>query len=406
MRRLERTDYLNWLIRWRGKQIIKVVSGVRRCGKSTLFEIYRDYLLKEGTLPEQITAVHFEDLEFEGLQDYRTLYRYVEERLIPGKMNYIFLDEIQHVAVFEKAVDSLFLKENCDVYITGSNAYFMSGELATLLTGRYVELSMMPLSFREFCDGLEDNGKWMSPGEKFHQYIRTGSFPHVLKYGYGEQEAKEYMAGIYHSILLNDIVKRLKIADVNMLEEVTRFLMHNIGNRTSPTTIANTMISNRKKIDQKTVDRYMRGLTESLLFYEVRRYNIKGRQFLTTMNKYYVCDVSMRNMLVRGQDSDIGHILENLVYLELRRRYAEVYVGQLEKIGEVDFVTLEEGNPVYFQVAQTTLDAGVLERKLAPLKQIRDNYPKYLLTLDEVFGEMNYDGIRKINVLKWMGRQM
>lgn len=150
----------------------------------------------------------------------------------------------------------------------------------------------------------------------------------------------------------------------------------------------------------------MRGLTESLLFYEVRRYNIKGRQFLTTMNKYYVCDVSMRNMLVRGQDSDIGHILENLVYLELRRRYAEVYVGQLEKIGEVDFVTLEEGNPVYFQVAQTTLDAGVLERKLAPLKQIRDNYPKYLLTLDEVFGEMNYDGIRKINVLKWMGRQM
>ena len=306
---------------------------------------------------------------------------------------------------FEKAVDSLFLKENCDVYITGSNAYFMSGELATLLTGRYVELSMMPLSFREFCDGLE--GKWndMSSDEKLDRYIRTGSFPYVLKYGYGEKEAKEYMTGIYHSILLNDIVKRLKVADVNMLEAVTRFLMHNIGNRTSPTTIANTMISNRQKIDQKTVDRYIRGLTDSLLFYEVRRYNIKGRQFLATMNKYYVCDIGMRNMLVRGKDSDIGHILENLVYLELRRRYAEIYVGQLEKTGEVDFVAVSEGNPVYFQVAQTTLDESVLERELAPLKQIKDNYPKYLLTLDNVFGEMDYDGIKKVNVLKWMRGQ-
>ena len=406
MRRLERTDYLNWLIKWKDQQIIKVVSGVRRCGKSTLFEIYRDYLLEEGILPEQITAVNFEDLEFEDLQDYKTLYCYVKERLIPDKMNYIFLDEIQHVNAFEKAVDSLFLKENCDVYITGSNAYFMSGELATLLTGRYVELSMMPLSFREFCDGMEEEGQKMSSAEKLDKYIRTGSFPYVLKYGYEEREAKEYMSGIYHTILLNDIVKRLRIADVNMLEEVTHFLLHNIGNRTSPTTIANTMISHGKKIDQKTVDRYIRGLTDSLMFYEVRRYNIKGRQFLTTMNKYYVCDIGMRNMLVRGKDSDMGHVLENLVYLELRRRYTEIYVGQLDKNGEVDFVVMEEGNPAYYQVAQTTLDEKVLERELSPLRQIRDNYPKYLLTLDEIFGEMNYDGIRKVNVLKWMRNEL
>lgn len=260
------------------------------------------------------------------------------------------------------------------MYITGSNAYFMSGELATLLTGRHVELSMTPLSFQEFCDGFSKK----------------------------EQKAKEYMSGIYHTILLNDIVKRLKIADVNMLEEVTRFLMHNIGNRTSSAAIANTMVSNRKKIDQKTVDRYIRGLTDSLLFYEVRRYNIKGRQFLATMNKYYVCDIGMRNMLVRGQDSDIGHILENLVYLELRRRYADVYVGQLDRAGKVDFVVLEERNLAYFQVAATTLDEKVLERELAPLRKIKDNYPKYLLTLDEAFGELNYDGIQKINILKWM----
>lgn len=402
MKRLDRTRDLNWLIKWKDQQIIKVVTGVRRCGKSTLFEIFQDYLLEHDVDRDQIIAINFEDLAFEDLLEYRALYRFVCDRLIPGKRNYIFLDEIQHVEHYEKAVDSLFLKENCDVYITGSNAYFMSGELATLLTGRYVELSMMPLSFREFCSGLSKEKQGLSLNEKFNRYISTGSFPYVLKYDYGEQEAREYMSGIYNTILLNDIVKRLKIADVNMLEAVTRFMMHNIGNRTSPATIANTMTSNQKKIDPKTVDRYIRGLTDSLLFYEARRYNIKGKQFLTTKNKYYVCDVAMRNMLVQGRDSDVGHLLENVVYLELRRRYPEVYVGQLGGDHEVDFVAIKDGNPVYYQVAQTTLDENVLQRELAPLRQIDDNYPKILLTLDEVFGEMNYDGIQKTNVLKWM----
>lgn len=401
MKRLERRDYLNWLIKWRDKQIIKVVTGVRRCGKSTLFQIYQDYLLKSGVDRKQIIAVNFEDLEFEDLLDYKVLYHYVREHLIPDKVNYIFFDEIQHVERFEKAVDSLFLRENCDVYITGSNAWLMSGELVTLLTGRYVELSMMPLSFGEFCEGLGEQQD-ITLGEKFNRYLLTGSSPYVLKYGYGEQEAKEYMSGIYNTILLNDIVKRLKIADVNMLEAVTRFMMHNIGNRTSPATIANTMTSGQKKIDPKTVDRYIRGLTDSLLFYETRRYNIKGKQFFTTMNKYYVCDIGMRNMFVRSKDRDIEHILENIVYLQLKRRYPKVYVGQLGPEREVDFVAFADGNPVYFQVAQTTLEEHVLERELAPLRQIRDNHLKYLLTLDEVFGEMNYDGIYKRNVLKWM----
>lgn len=400
MKRIDRNDYLSWLVTWKEQQIIKVVTGVRRCGKSTLFQIYQDYLLQNGVEKRQIIAINFEDLEYEELTDYKVLYKYVKDRLIPDRMNYIFLDEIQNVDSYQKAVDSLFLKEDCDVYITGSNAYFMSGELATLLTGRYVELSMMPLSFKEFCMGMEDDS--ISLGEKFNQYISNGSFPYVLKYGYGQKEAKEYMNGIYNTILLNDIVKRLKIADVNMLEAITRFLMHNIGNRTSPSTIANTMTSNRMKIDPKTVDRYLRGLTDSLLFYEARRYNIKGKQFLSTMNKYYACDMGMRNMLVRSKESDIGHILENVVYLELKRRYSEVYVGMVGSDGEVDFVAMKDGNPIYYQVSQTTLDEKVLERELAPLRQIRDNYPKYLLTLDEVFGEMNYDGIQKTNVLKWM----
>lgn len=405
LKRLERPDYLNWLIRQKDKQIIKVVTGVRRCGKSTIFEIYREYLMNQGILPEQIIAINFEDIEFEELLNYRSLYQYVKERLCPDKMNYIFLDEIQHVESYEKAVDSLFLRDNCDVYITGSNAYFMSGELATLLTGRYVELSMMTLSFSEFCEGLDEERKNLPLIEKFNLYIETGSFPYVLKYQYGAAEAKEYMEGIYHTILLNDVVKRLNIADVNMLESVARFLMHNIGNRTTPTTIANTMISKQRKIDPKTVDRYLRGLTDSLLLYEARRYNIKGKEFLSTTSKYYVCDVAMRNMLVRGKDTDIGHILENLVYLELRRRGYDVYVGQFGTDGEVDFVAMKDGSLEYYQVAQTTLEDKVLQRELNPLRKIQDNYPKYLLTLDELFGEMNYEGIQKKNAMKWMLEQ-
>ena len=401
MKRIERKEYLDWLIRQREKQIIKVVTGVRRCGKSTLFEIYHDYLLENGVEPTQIISLNFEDIEYEDLRDYKRLYEYVKERLVPDKMNYIFFDEIQHVEQYQKTVDSLFLRENCDVYITGSNAYFMSGELATLLTGRYAELAMMPLSFKEFCEGLEEDEKQLPLNVKFQKYITVGSFPYVLKYGYGVQEAKEYMQGIYHTILLNDVVKRLKISDVNMLEDVTRFMLFNIGNRTSPTTIANTMTSKQKKIDPKTVDRYIRGLTDSLLFYEARRYNIRGKEFLSTMNKYYAADMGMRNMLVQGSSSDVGHILENLVYLELKRRGFEVYVGQLGTDGEIDFVTMRDGKLAYYQVAASTLDEEVLKRELAPLNNIKDNYPKYLLTLDELFRDMNYDGVQKLNVLKW-----
>ncbi len=402
MQRLDRTMYLDWLIRQRDKQIIKVITGVRRCGKSTLFEIYQDYLRENGVTDRQIISLNFEDIEYEHLLDYKALYHYIKEHLAEDQMNYIFLDEIQHVNQFQKAVDSLFLKNNCDVYITGSNAWLMSGELATLLTGRYVELPMLPLSFQEFCHGLAPDHAQDSLSDKFNQYITLGSFPYVLKYRYGIQEAREYLSGIYNTILLNDVVRRLKIADVNMLEDITRFMLFNIGNRTSPTAIANTLTSRQKKIDPKTVDRYIRGLTDSLMFYEARRYNIRGKEFLSTINKYYAADMGMRNMLVKGSASDIGHILENVVYLELKRRGFEVYVGQIGSDGEVDFVAMKDGKPTYYQVAATTLDEGVLTRELSPLQKIQDNFPKYLLTLDEIFGEMDYEGIQKVNVLKWL----
>lgn len=323
----------------------------------------------------------------------------MNERLLPDQMNYIFLDEIQHVANFEKAVDSLFIKENCDVYITGSNAYFMSGELATLLSGRYVELKMLPLSFSEFCGALTETG--LSMQQKFARYLEFSSFPYVTRLGLEQRDAKEYLMDIYHTVLLKDVVARLNISDVTSLENVAKFMLHNIGNLVSPTKIANTLKSQGTKVDQKTVDKYLRGLTDSLLLYEAGRYNIKGKQYLTQQSKYYAVDIGLRNVLVRGKDSDVGHILENIVYLELLRRGYRVYVGQLND-GEVDFVAISPEETIYYQVAATTLEESTLERELAPLRKIQDNYPKYLLTLDELFNNVDYEGIKKRNVLEWL----
>lgn len=401
MKFIERNEYLDWLTRWKDQQIIKVVSGVRRCGKSTMFKIFKEYLLSVGVKDSQIITINFEDLGFEPLTDYMELHRYILSHLHEDCMNYIFLDEIQHVDQFEKAVDSLFLRENCDVYITGSNAYFMSGELATRLTGRYVQLQMLPLSFMEYCSGLDGNGTQMTDTDRFMQYLEEGGFPYTLRYGSSPQETRDYLRDIYNSILFKDIVARLKVSDVNTLENVTKFMLHNIGNRTSANKIANTLKSAGTSVDQKTVDKYLRGLTDSLLLYSVPRYNLKGRQFLTNRSKYYAVDTGMRNALVRGKDSDAGHILENIIYLELKRRGYDVYVGESDE-GEVDFVVEKGGRMEYYQVSATVLEEKTLKRELAPLRKIDDNYPKYLLTLDEMFREADYDGIQKRNAVDWL----
>ena len=396
---IERTEYLEWLKRWREQQIIKVVSGVRRCGKSTLFEIYKNWLISDGVEKNQIISINLEDIEFENLTNYRALYDHIKAMLIPDKMNYIFLDEIQHVDGFEKVVDSLFLKDNCDVYITGSNAYFMSGELATVLSGRYVELKMLPLSFKEFCIGLDD--LTMTTAQKFNRYVEYGSFPYIIKFRSTRKEARDYLRDIYHSVLLKDIVARLKISDVTTLENITKFMLHNIGNIVSATKIANTLKSEGRSADQKTVDKYLRGLTDSLMIYEAQRYNLKGKMFLKTNSKYYVVDTGLRNCLVKGSENDIGHILENVVFLELKRRGYDVYVGQLED-SEIDFVAVNGEDISYYQVSATTLEENTLKRELAPFRKVGDNYPKYLLTLDEIFGSADYDGIKKKNVLDWL----
>ena len=409
MIRIDRKEYLNFLIESKDKQIIKVVSGVRRCGKSTLFEIYKDYLIKNGVEKKQIISINFEDMEYEELTDYKKLYEYIKSKIIEDKKNYVFLDEIQNVDKFEKVVDSLFIKENIDLYITGSNAYFMSSELATLLSGRYIELKMLSLSFKEYYQtrleyenlDKKENKILKTLMQYYNEYIVNSSFPYTLQLNNNLKNIYEYLSGIYNSVLLKDIVARLKIADVMRLESVVKYIFDNIGNLTSISKIANTLTSMERKTDTKTIEKYIKGLIDGLLIYEVNRYNIKCKEFLSTLSKYYVSDLGLRQMILGNRNIDMGHILENIIYLELLRRKSNIYVGQFDK-NEIDFVVINSNEVEYYQVALTVLDENTLKRKLATFKNIKDNYPKYLITLDDVLPNTDYEGIKVINALEWL----
>ena len=409
MIRIDRKEYLDFLVKSKDRQIIKVVSGVRRCGKSTLFEIYKDFLLENGVAKNQIISINFEDMDYEELTDYKKLYEYIKSKMIEDKRNYIFLDEIQHVDKFEKVVDSLFIKENTDLYITGSNAYFMSSELATLLSGRYIELKMLPLSFKEYYQAkleyekLEQKENRISKTliQYYNEYIVNSSFPYTLQLDSDLKNIHEYLSGIYNSVLLKDIVARLKISDVMRLESVVKYIFDNIGNLTSLSKIGNTLTSMGRKTDTKTIEKYIRGLTDSLLVHEVSRYNIKGKEFLSTLSKYYVADLGLRQMILGNRNIDMGYILENIIYLELLRRKGNVYVGQFDK-NEIDFVVINSNEIEYYQVALTVLDENTLKRELNIFKNIKDNYPKYLITLDDVMVNTDYDGIKVVNALEWL----
>ena len=411
MIRIDRKEYLDFLVKSKDRQIIKVVSGVRRCGKSTLFEIYKDFLLENGVAKNQIISINFEDMDYEELTDYKKLYGYIKSKMIRDKKNYIFLDEIQHVDKFEKVVDSLFIKENTDLYITGSNAYFMSSELSTLLSGRYIELKMLPLSFKEYYQAkleyekLEQKENRVSKTliQYYNEYIVNSSFPYTLQLDSDLKNIHEYLSGIYNSVLLKDIVARLKISDVMRLESVVKYIFDNIGNLTSLSKIGNTLTSMGRKTDAKTIEKYIRGLTDSLLVHEVSRYNIKGKEFLSTLSKYYVADLGLRQMILGNRNIDMGHILENVIYLELLRRKGNVYVGQFDK-NEIDFVIVNSNEIEYYQVALTVLDENTLKRELDAFKNIKDNYPKYLITLDDVMVNTDYDGIKVVNALEWLLR--
>lgn len=393
-----RQEYLDSLIRFRDKKLIKVVTGIRRCGKSTLFEMFQDYLRGDGVSGEQILSINLEDGDFDDIDTYKKLYDYVKDRLLQGKKMYIFLDEVQRVKDFQKAVDGLYVKKNCDVYITGSNAYLLSGELATLLSGRYVEIKMLPLSFKEYASAFP---KEMSIDRLYAEYIQSSSFPYAMELS-KPKDRKLYLQSIFDTIVLKDIIARRKFPDIEMLLSVVRFMFDNVGNICSTKSISDTMTSAGRKISVHTVESYLSALTDSFILYKIGRYDVKGKQYLKTGDKYYACDIGLRYALLGTKKADEGHILENIVFLELLRRGYEVYIGKVGNT-EVDFIAISHEGEEYYQVAYTVIDAEgkTLKRELAPLEAISDHNPKYLLTMDHT-PFTSHNGIRQINVLDWL----
>lgn len=399
-RLIPRKQYLDTLVRLKDKQLIKIVTGIRRCGKSTLFDLYQEYLLNNGVKRENIIRINFESPEFIELWDWLALYRFIKERLQANTMNYILLDEIQNVPDFQRAVDGLFILDNCDVYITGSNAYLLSGELATLLSGRSIEIKMLPLSFKEYLSAFTEN---QDLATQFRRFIQFGSFPYVL-WLEEEQDIQAYLEGIYTTVILKDVLTRKKIADPDMLQRVVKFLADNIGSPISATSIANTLTSHQRKVSFHTVENYLAALMDSFIFYRVQRYDIKGKQHLSTGAKYYLCDVGLRYYMLGTRPGDFGHILENIVYLELVRRGNEVYVGKANDT-EIDFIAIHKGEKSYYQVAYTVMELDesdrILQRELRPLLLCKDNNQKFLLTMDNV-PPVSHDGIKQRYVLDWL----
>lgn len=391
---INREEYLNKLINWKDKDLIKVTTGIRRCGKSSLYEIYIEYLKENGIDDNHIISINLESPDYE-FANYKELYNFIKEKMTDDKMYYIFLDEVQNLPEFQKAVDGLYIKKNTDVYITGSSAYLLSGELATLLSGRYIEIKMLPLSFKEYKEYLNEDDD-----EKLYlKYINNSSFPYALKL-HSESDIDTYLDSVYNTIIIKDIATRKKMTDTALLRSLTEFLFSSLGNIMSVKKIADTLVSNGRKISVHTVETYLESLTESYIFNKVSRYDIKGKQYLETGEKYYATDVTMRYALLGRKYMDLGHILENVVYLELLRRGYKVYVGKVGE-NEVDFVAENKEGRCYYQVAYTTREESTLARELDSLQKINDHYPKFILTMD-LDPIVDYDGIRKINVLDWL----
>ncbi len=393
---IERKNYIEDLINFKDKNLIKVVTGIRRCGKSTLFELFQQHLLSNGVTKEQIISVNLEHADFRNINNAETLYDHVENKLLEDKQNYVFLDEVQQVENFQKAVDWLYVKKNVDVYITGSNAYLLSGELATLLSGRYVEIKMLPLSFKEYVSAYPQN---TNNAELYMNYLQNSSFPGTLEIS-RKKNIRMYLEGIYNTVLLKDIVTRKKISDVSILQSITEFMFDNIGNLCSSTKIANLMTSMGRKISVPTVENYLKALCDSFIMYKVTRYDVKGKQYLSTGVKYYVTDIGLRYFILGTKKTDFGHILENIIYLELLRRGYEVYVGKVDN-AEVDFIAINDEGVEYYQVAYTVMDENTLKRELSSLEAIKDHNPKYLLTMDYA-PLVSHNGIKQMNALEWL----
>lgn len=402
---VQRKEYLEKLISWKDEQVIKVVTGIRRCGKSTLLLQYQDYLKRHGILEEQILAINFEELEYEELLDYRKLYQYIKDRMCTDKTTYIFLDEVQKVAGFEKVVDSLYVKADTDLYITGSNAYLLSGDLATFLSGRYVEISMLPLSFSEYLELVQKD-----KDSAFAEYMRYGSLPFVAAMDKIDEKVDTYLEGIYNTVIVKDIEDRQKrqesdpqkrkITDITLLKTIARYLASVIGSPVSIRSITDYLTSSGRKISPNTVNDYVGALTESFIFYPAERFDIAGKQLLSTNKKYYMVDLGIRNHILPKKSYDLGFSVENIVFFELLRRGYKIAVGKYQNT-EVDFVAQKQGAILYIQVTADMTAKETFDREMKSFYRIHDNYEKIVLTLDKL-SPGNYNGIKVIHLIDWL----
>lgn len=403
---IRRTRYLEAVAQWKDTQVIKVITGIRRCGKSTLLRQYQEVLAAQGVSGEQIISINFEDLAFEELLDYKALHHHIKSRLVDGRMNYIFLDEIQRVVGFEKAVDSLYILDNVDLYITGSNSYMLSGELATLLSGRYIEIFMLPFSFSEYYKAFGE----VNADDAFSLYLRDGGFPYTCQLERQQERIHTYLEGIYNTIIIKDIEAReqrrnaasdrRKVNDFSLLRDIARFLASSIGSPISYKSITDYIISAGRRVSQNTVSDYVEMLREAFVFYPVERFDIAGKQLLKNNHKIYIVDSGLRRYLLPRKTYDLGFVLENTVYLELLRRGNRVCIGKLGAT-EVDFVVQKDDEFQYIQVTASLTEQSTFDREIKPLHAIRDHHPKVILTLDR-YTPGNYDGIRVINLIDWL----
>ena len=397
---IERKEYLKQLLSCKDQNIIKVLTGIRRCGKSTILKLYQEYLLNNGIDPSQIISINFEELEYEDLQDYKKLYQYIKDRLVENKMMYIFLDEIQNVPSYEKVVDSLHVKENIDIYITGSNSYIFSGQLATYLSGRYIEIPVLPLSFKEVYNPQTNKE------EAFQKYIKTGGFPYIHQIQLLNEQIDMYLEGIYNTVIVKDIEERINrknsksVTDIALLKAISKYLSSVVGSPVSIRSITNYFKSNERTTSPNTISNYVEALCESYLYYPVEVMDVSGKEVLKSNKKYYIVDPGIRNYILPKQFYDLGFTIENIVYLELLRRRYNVNIGRNGRT-EVDFIAKRNDVYTYIQVTASLVDENTFNREIRPLKQIKDNYEKIILTLDR-YTLGNYEGIKVINIIDWL----
>lgn len=390
-----RKQYMDKLISLKDKNIIKVLTGIRRCGKSTILNQFKNYLIENGIKNENIISINFEDNNNNNLLDGEILHKYIMEHTDSNTKNYIFLDEIQNVVGFEKCIDSLLLREYLDIYITGSNSYMLSSELATFLTGRYIQIHVLPLSFQEYLSYYGETDEL----KKYNDYITYGGFPYLINID-NNNEKLEYLDSVYNTVLVKDVVSRKKINDILILESLCRFLFDNIGSYISTKKISDTLASYGRKNSVHTIEEYLNALVESYILYKVNRYDIKGKQLLKTQEKYYLSDIGLRTYLLgKSFDKNLGHILENIIFLELKRRGYKIYIGKND-LTEVDFVVETNDELVYIQVALSVRDEDTLERELRPLESINDHFRKYIITLD--YDTNIYNGIKQISAMDFL----